>query len=68
MLFVGIGAFWHLWHWRGKKMKAMKSDMETQAALRDAEPFVPAADSSRDDSRPVAWSPKEDTEHPKPTR
>lgn len=60
VLFLGIAAFWHLWHSRGKKMKAMKSDMKTQASLRGAE-------SGRDDSRPVAWSPKTDTEHPKPT-
>ncbi|GAA3321222.1 MULTISPECIES: hypothetical protein [Paeniglutamicibacter] len=65
VLFVGIAAFWHLWHSRGKKLKAMKSDMKTQAALRDAESSAPTAESGRDGSRPVAWSPTENAEHPK---
>ena len=67
VVFLGIAAFWHLWHSRGSKMKAMRSDMKTQAALRDTESSAPAAESSRDDSRPVTWSPREDTEHSKPT-
>lgn len=30
LLFIGIAAFWHLWHSRGQKMKAMKSEMKTR--------------------------------------
>lgn len=36
ILFVGIAAFWHLWRSRGKKMKALKSEIKTQDDARDA--------------------------------
>lgn len=37
ILFVGIATFWHLWHARGKKMKSLKTEMKSQAAIRAAE-------------------------------
>ncbi len=30
VLFIGIAAFWHLWHSRGQKVKAMKSEMKAR--------------------------------------
>ncbi len=34
VLFAGIAAFWHLWHSRRKKLKAMKSDLNAQGSAR----------------------------------
>ncbi|RAX50911.1 hypothetical protein DQ353_00490 [Arthrobacter sp. AQ5-05] len=34
VLFVGIAAFWQLWHSRGKKMKAMKSDIKARGTAQ----------------------------------
>ncbi|MGB9034864.1 MAG: hypothetical protein WCC45_10125 [Paeniglutamicibacter sp.] len=36
VLFVGIAAFWHLWHSRGKKIKAMKSDIKARSTAQAA--------------------------------
>lgn len=67
VLFLGIAAFWHLWRSRGKKMKALKSEMKTQDALRDAKASAPATDSGQTDPQTPAWSPREDTENPRPS-
>ncbi|MBV1780459.1 hypothetical protein KRR55_15180 [Paeniglutamicibacter sp. ABSL32-1] len=63
VLFLGIAAFWQLWHARGKKMKAMKSEAKVQAELRETR----AMESGQAGTQAPAWSPREDTEDPKPT-
>ena len=69
VLFVGIAAFWHLWHARGKKMKAMKTEMKGQAALRESAGQKlddrPAAESGQGDPPAVAWAPRDDSGDPK---
>ncbi|MFL4475773.1 hypothetical protein ACIPVK_17390 [Paeniglutamicibacter sp. MACA_103] len=36
VLFLGMAAFWHLWRARGKKMKALKTEMKGQSELKEA--------------------------------
>ena len=77
VLFVGIAAFWHLWHSRGKKMKAMKSDIKARSTAQATAPNpelpktpdlpAPTSEAGQGDAQLPALSPDEGTGDSRPS-
>lgn len=63
LLFVGIAAFWHLWHSRGKKLKAMKSDIKARSTAQ-ATASTPELPKSPDRPTPPPGAGQDDAQLP----